>query len=91
MSLFTEGQNRITPDFLENQIVSVEYTEIVPKKLTHCTITVANNFTFTGESACVDPANYKQEIGESVAYDNAFDKMWPAYGFLLAQHLYENA
>lgn len=90
MSIFIEGQNRITPDFLEDQIVTIEYTEIVPKKLTHCIITVFNGFTFTGEAACVDTANYVKEFGESIAYDNAFDKMWGAYGFLLAQHLHDN-
>ena len=88
--LFEDGQNRITPDFLKAQIKKdgIRFTRL-GDTLTHCTITVKNEFTFTGESACVDPANYNQEIGEKIAFDNAFDEMWGPYGFALAQHLFE--
>lgn len=39
-----------------------------------------------GESACVNPANYDQEIGERIAYDNAFSKLWAFFGFVLAEN-----
>lgn len=88
--LFAPGQTRITPEFLKNQIKTdgVKYNRL-GGTLTHCTITVKNGFTFTGESACVDPANYNKEIGEQIAFDNAFDEMWGPYGFALSQHLHE--
>ena len=53
--------------------------------VTICSITLDNGFSVRGESACVNPANYNQEIGEKIAYDNAFNKLWPLYGFLLAE------
>lgn len=81
-------QNRITKDFLESEITNVEYQRL-SGTITHCTITVKNGFTFTGESACVDPNNYDQAIGEKIAYDNAFEKMWMPYGFALKQKLGE--
>lgn len=74
----------ITKEFLESEIVSVEYQR-GKGTLTHCYITVKNGFTFTGESACVDEANFNKEIGEKFAYENAFEKMWHPYGFWLKQ------
>lgn len=74
----------ITKEFLESEIVSVEYQR-GKGTLTHCYITVKNGFTFTGESACVDEASFNQELGEKYAYEQAFEKMWLPYGFWLKQ------
>lgn len=74
----------ITKEFLESEIVSVEYQR-GKGTLTHCYITVKNGFTFTGESACVNEANFNKEIGKKFAYENAFEKMWHPYGFWLKQ------
>lgn len=78
----------ITKEFLESEIVDVTYSRLA-ETLTICVIKVKNKFTFTGESACVDPANYNKEIGEKIAYDNAFETMWKPYGFWLKQKLAE--
>jgi hypothetical protein len=43
-----------------------------------------NGYTVTGESACVDPANFDEEIGREVAFKDARNKLWPLLGFLLA-------
>lgn len=72
----------ITKEFLESEIVSVEYQR-GKGTLTHYYITVKNGFTFTGESACVNEANFNKEIGKKFAYENAFEKMWLPYGFWL--------
>lgn len=76
--------NKITKDFLESEIVSVEYQR-GKGNLTHCYITVKSGFVFTGESACVDENNFDKEIGEQIAYKQAFEKMWLPYGFWLKQ------
>ncbi len=78
--------NKITKEFLESEIVDVHYTHL-QGALTHCTIIVKNGFVFTGESACVDPANFDEEIGEKIAYENAFNSMWLPYGFWLKQKI----
>ena len=44
-----------------------------------------NGFSVSGESACVNPENYNQQIGEKIAFDNAFRQLWPLFGFLLAE------
>lgn len=74
----------ITKEFLESEIVDVKYTRLTGT-LTHCAITVKSGFVFTGESACVDEANFNQELGEKYAYEQAFEKMWLPYGFWLKQ------
>lgn len=78
----------ITKDFLESQIESVEYQR-GKGTLTHCYIVVKNGFIFTGESACVSQERFNPEIGEKIAYSNAFNKMWEVYGFWLKQKLFE--
>ena len=78
--------NKITVEFLNSEIANVEYLRPVGT-LTICVISTKDGFTFTGESACVDPANFNQEIGEKIAYDNAFEKMWLPYGFWLHKTL----
>ncbi len=78
--------NKITVEFLNSEIANVEYLRPVGT-LTICVITTKDGFTFTGESACVDPANFNKEIGEKIAYDNAFEKMWLPYGFWLHKTL----
>jgi hypothetical protein len=78
---------KLTKEFLESEIKDVEYNRL-GGTITHCTIHTKSGFTFTGESACVDPNNFNQEIGEQVAYDNAFEKMWLPYGFMLQEFLH---
>ena len=76
----------LTKEFLESEIDKVEYNRFGETN-THCTITTKSGFTFTGESACVDPNNYNKELGEKYAYENAFEKMWMPYGFWLHKTL----
>ena len=79
-------ERKLTKEFLESEIKEVQYQRL-SGTITHCTIVTKSGFTFTGESACVDPNNFNQEIGEQVAYDNAFEKMWTPYGFWLHKAL----
>ncbi len=79
-------ERKLTKEFLESEIDKVEYNRFGETN-THCTITTKSGFTFTGESACVDPNNYNKELGEKYAYENAFEKMWTPYGFWLHKAL----
>ena len=81
-------ERKLTKEFLESEIDKVEYNRFGETN-THCTITTKSGFTFTGESACVDPNNYNKELGEKYAYENAFEKMWMPYGFWLNKALAE--
>lgn len=74
---------RVTKEYMKSRCAHYEF--INHGLLTICIIKVDNGFTVTGESACVNEANYNQTIGEEIAYDNAFDKLWPLFGFVLAE------
>jgi hypothetical protein len=75
---------RVTKDQIDARIAGVEFNKL-GETLTHCAIKLDNGFIVTGESACVNAANYNKEIGEKIAYDNAFNKLWAFFGFLLAE------
>lgn len=75
---------RVTKEQMTACISDVSYTRI-GETLTHAAIKLDNGYIVTGESACVNVANYNQEIGEKIAYDNAYNKLWALFGFLLAE------
>lgn len=82
---------RVTKEQIEDRIADIAFMRLGEHLLssgvtaTLCTLTLDNGFSVRGESACVDPKNYDREIGERFAYDDAFRKLWPFFGFLLAE------
>jgi hypothetical protein len=81
--------NRITVADLNSKVKSSTYTRLPDSTTTVCQITLINGFTLIGTSACVDPANFNQAIGEKIAYDNAFEKLWDLEGYMLKQRRFE--
>ncbi|KGQ39965.1 Gp49 family protein [Gallibacterium anatis] len=79
--------NKLTKDYLDSLVINTQYVH--QELLTICTITVKNGFKLVGTSACADEQNYDAKIGEQVAYQNAFAKLWELEGYLLKQRLYE--
>ncbi len=77
-------KERVTKDYITSRISEVSFTRI-GVTMTHCTIKIDNGFLLTGESSCVNEENYNKEIGEKIAYENAFSKAWIVFGFLLAE------
>lgn len=75
---------RVTKEYIESRIEE-KFFDRLTATVTTCAIILDNRFTVLGESACVNPENYDQEIAKRVAYDNAFTKLWPLFGFLLAE------
>ncbi len=56
---------------------------------TACWVILPNGFQIGyGESACVDPTNYNQELGERYAFEraeaDATNNLWKLEGYLLA-------
>lgn len=78
---------RVTKEAIESNIDETTFHRI-GETVTLCQIKLKNGYSVRGESACVNPENYNQQIGERIAYDNAFAKLWPLYGFLLAEANY---
>lgn len=81
---------RVIKDHIEQRIASTQFTRL-SETVTVCSITLDNGYSVRGESACVDPKNYDAAIGERIAHDDAFRKLWPLFGFLLAEYKFLNA
>lgn len=81
-----EPRSKVTPADLDAEVArgKTVFTRIEGTTITHCAIVLANGFSVTGESACVDPANFDQKMGEEIAFKNAREKLWPLLGFRLA-------
>lgn len=79
---------RITESGIKAKIDSVLYMRDAETALTVCKIQLKNGFSFVGHSAAADPSNYRQEIGDKIAYDNAFRTIWSHEGYLLKEVLY---
>ena len=81
---------RLTPILIDETIVDESYHRLTDR-LTVCVLTLRNGFTVTGESTCISPENYNEEIENKIAIENARDKIWVLEGYLLKQKLYEDA
>lgn len=79
---------RITPEMLEQEIVSEGYHVFPGTTLTICILVLKNGFVLTGESACAVPANFDAEIGKGIARANAKQKIWAHLGFRLRDQIY---
>lgn len=80
---------RVTPERLEEVIVSEQYHVFPNTTFTACLLTLENGYTVLGESACASPENFNAEIGRKIARDNARNKIWALEGYLLRQKLHE--
>jgi hypothetical protein len=80
---------RLTPELIDAAIVDQKYHVFEGTTLTVCCLVLRNGFTVTGESAAASPANFDEEIGRKVAFQNARVKIWMLEGYLLKNKLSE--
>jgi len=80
---------RLTPAHIDSVIKQIHYHIVPNTTTTICSLVLFNNFVVNGESAAVSLANFNEEIGKEIAYNNARDKIWMLEGYLLKQKLYE--
>jgi hypothetical protein len=71
-----------TEEMIMNQIAE-EVIYDLGAKTTAVLLRLKNGFEVVGTSACVDPANYKQEVGATYARKRAIDKIWELEGYKL--------
>ena len=77
---------KVNAEDINKRITDTRY--IYDGTLTLCIIELDNGFKALGESACVDPAEYNKELGETMARARAFSKLWAYFGFKLAEDTY---
>ncbi|HED3065078.1 TPA: hypothetical protein R4057_002031 [Kluyvera ascorbata] len=77
---------RVTMDLIKLHIDSVEYETVTinGQKMMFCGIKMDNGFVVVGKPAtCIDPANWREEIGQQVSYDNSFEELWKLEAYRL--------
>lgn len=81
--------DRVTLDMIESRIAKEQFLACPESTLTICVLTLDNGFTVSGESACVDPANFDAMLGRKYAREQAVEKLWPLLGFALSEKHFE--
>lgn len=83
----TKGDS-VTEEDVNAMIKQIHVDQITPNDLgsvvTVTTVTLANGFTLTESSTCVDPDNYDVETGVDCCMERIKDKIWYLLGFLLS-------
>lgn len=78
----------LTETYLQEQIKKTSYQRYGDTG-TLCVLTLKNGYTVTGTSGCIDPTIFAEDIGERIAFDNAFNKLWEILGYVEKQRWYE--
>lgn len=78
---------RLTPAHIDEQIIAFDYHRFPGTTVTVCRLELKNGFSVIGESAAASPANFDEEIGRKIAFDNARGKIWALEGYLLRSKL----
>lgn len=81
-------QPRVSIEDIRKKVRSTSYTRL-SGTVTVCQVEMVNGYVVVGKSACVDPSEYNQALGEKFAYEDAINQLWPLEGYLLAQRRYE--
>lgn len=73
---------KITTNDLHALISRTEYTLVEGTTKTLCHIFIGDSgFSVTGESACLNPADFDEVAGRDYAFKDAFNKLWPLEGY----------
>lgn len=71
--------DRVTKELIDSRIKEVDYQTVViaGQKLMFCGIKMDNGFVVVGNPAtCIDPSNWRDEIGQKISYDNTYGEIW---------------
>lgn len=77
--------NKVSKECVESNIVSEWYTVVPGGRMTLCVLTTECGFQVTGESSCVDPAEFNEDLGREYSKEMAFNKLWEvmSYNFMV--------
>lgn len=78
---------RVTPGSIEGKIVRAQYHVFEGTTVTVCALETANGYVVVGKSAAASPENFQRQLGEKIAYADAWDQLWALEGYLLREKL----
>lgn len=84
------NQNTVTVEQLD-ALMSSSQKEFATfdNTMTIAVVKLPCGFKVTGQSSCVDPANFDKVKGENYALEDAKSKLWELEGYLLANRLHD--
>ena len=77
-------------DWISKNIMSVFYGVLPSKKTTICEIILKNGFSVVGTSFCVDTRKFDEQLGQKLAFEDAYRKAGELEAYLRQQALYES-
>ena len=83
------GHLRVTERMVEDQIDICQFHHFPGTRTIACCITLRNGFTVVGVASCVHAENFRPDIGERLAREDAVSKVWEFCGYKLRDMLYE--
>lgn len=83
-------KDHLTEEDIDKKIKDKKFTILEDGKTTICNLYLENGYTVRGEAACVNPANFKKDLGEKIAFENARNKVWVLEGYLLQEKLFRS-
>lgn len=82
--------NTVTQEQIDNLMAQAEFdVKTIFGKVTVVTARFPNGFTVVESSACVDPANYSEEIGVQIVKKRIENQLWQLEGYMLQDKLYK--
>lgn len=75
----------ISASGIKDKIEEIDFQTITlaGNKFMYCGIRMKGGFVVTGRpAACIDPANWRDEIGKKVSFDNTFSEIWRLEAYL---------
>jgi hypothetical protein len=87
MNAPTEGP-RVHQSDVDAAVKKLDYSLLADGRTTVCLITLHNGYTVWGASSCVSELNYVRDIGERIARENAYEKVWAICGYALREQMH---
>lgn len=81
--------NKLTQEDIDKVVLTKSVLKL-GDKTTCVVLQLVNGFEVIGTSACVDPKDYNEELGESYAMKRAMDKVWELEGYVLQNDIFKN-
>lgn len=86
----TQPNNTVTKEDIDALMeASTKEFAFFDNTMTIAVVKLPSGFKVTGQSSCVDPANFNEEDGKKYALEQVKNKLWELEGYLLANRLYD--
>ena len=82
---------RLTPQNIDGTISYKNFYRGDNTTTTICAIILNNGYTVVGKAAAVSMANFDQELGEKIAFEDARNQIWALEGYCMKGSALQNA